>query len=185
MPRKPLASPGAQLLIPIELIERRIYLIRGQKVMLDTDLAELYQVETKALKRAVRRNRDRFPDDFMLELSLAEATALRRQFGTLEKGRGRYAKYEPYAFTEHGVAMLSSVLKSKRAVHMNILIIRAFVKLREVLATHKDLARKMEELERRQRDHSTKINAVYVVVKRLIAAPAKPKRPIGFRTDDK
>ena len=113
MPRKQLTT---LLPVPIELIERRIYLIRGEKVMLDADLAELYQVETKALKRAVRRNRDRFPNDFMLQLTLEEAAALRSQFGALEKGRGRYAKYEPYAFTEHGVAMLSSVLNSKRAV---------------------------------------------------------------------
>src|SRR5258708_30798262 len=122
--------------------------------MLDADLAELYQVETKALKGAVRTNSDRFPEDFMLQLTLEEAAALRSQFGALEKGRGRYAKYEPYAFTEHGVAMLSSVLNSKCAVQMNIMIIRAFVKLREVLATHKDLARKMEDLERQQREHT-------------------------------
>jgi phage regulator Rha-like protein len=183
MPRKQPASPPTQLPIPIELIERRIYLIRGQKVMLDGDLAELYEVPTKALKRAVRRNRDRFPEDFMLELNLTEATALRHQFGTLEKGRGQHPKYAPYAFTEHGVAMLSSVLKSKRAVLMNILIVRAFVRLREVLATHKDLARKMEELERTQKGHGAKIDAVYEVVKRLIAAPSKPHRSIGFKTD--
>ena len=105
--------------------------------MLDSDLADLYQVPTKVLNQSVRRNRDRFPADFMLELTDGEAAALRSQFVTLEKGRGRYSKYAPYAFTEHGVAMLSSVLHSKRAVQMNILIIRAFVRLREVLATHK------------------------------------------------
>lgn len=179
MPRKQLR---AQLPVPIELIERRIYLIRGQKVMLDADLAALYQVPTKVLNQAVRRNRDRFPADFMLELTNKEAAALRSQFVTLEKGRGRYSKFAPSAFTEHGVAMLSSVLKSKRAVQMNILIIRAFVKLREVLATHKDLARKMEALERWQKEHGVRINAVYEIVKRLIAAPSKPQRSIGFRT---
>ena len=151
--------------------------------MLDSDLADLYQVPTKVLNQSVRRNRDRFPADFMLELTDGEAAALRSQFVTLEKGRGRYSKYAPYAFTEHGVAMLSSVLHSKRAVQMNILIIRAFVRLREVLATHKDLARKMEDLERQQKDHGAKINAVYEIIKRLIAAPSKPQRTIGFRTD--
>jgi hypothetical protein len=180
MPKKQLV---AALPIPIELIERRIYLIRGHKVMMDADLAELYQVPTKVLNQAVRRNRDRFPADFMLELTSEEASALRSQFVTLEKGRGRYSKYAPHAFTEHGVAMLSSVLNSKRAVQMNILIIRAFVKLREVLSTHKDLARKMEDLERRQNEHGVKIDAVYNVVKKLIAKPEKPMRPIGFRTD--
>ena len=178
MPRK---QPSAQLPVPVELIERRICLIRSQKVMLDADLSELYQVPTKVLNQAVRRNRDRFPADFMLELTTEEATALRSQFVTLEQGRGRHSKYAPHAFTEHGVAMLSSVLHSKRAVQMNILIIRAFVRLREVLATHKDLARKMEDLERRQAEHGVKVDAVYDVVKRLIAAPARPTRSIGFR----
>ena len=180
MPRK---QPTSLLPVPIELIERRIYLIRGQKVMLDSDLADLYQVPTRVLNQSVRRNRDRFPADFMLELTDEEAAALRSQFVILEKGRGRYSKYAPYAFTEHGVAMLSSVLHSKRAVQMNILIIRAFVRLREVLATHKDLARKMEDLESQQKDHGAKINAVYETVKRLIAAPSRSPRTIGFRTD--
>lgn len=102
---------------------------------------------------------------------------------TLEKGRGKYAKYAPYAFTEHGVAMLSSILKSKRAVQMNILIIRAFVKLREVLATHRDLARKMEELERRHSAQASRIDGVYRILQQLIAAPAKPKHAIGFLSD--
>src|SRR6266498_434189 len=123
--------------IPVELVERRIYLIRGQKVMLDSDLAELYQVLTKNLNLAVRRNLDRFPEDFMFQLTAEEAESLRLQFATSNVGRGG-RRYMPYAFTEHGVAMLSSVLNSPRAVQMNILIIRAFVKLREMLASHKD-----------------------------------------------
>jgi len=124
--------------VPVERIEQSIRIIRGHRVMLDTDLAELYGVEVKQLKRQVRRNRDRFPDDFMLELSQEEHIALRRQFGTLK--RGGHTKYRPYAFTEQGVAMLSSVLKSKRAVHVNISIMRAFVRLREMIGTNKELA---------------------------------------------
>src|ERR1700730_9806367 len=131
-------SPTERLPVPVELVERRIYLIRGQKVMLDADLAELYQVETKTLNRQVKRNADRFPEDFMFQLTAEEAESLRYQIGTSNEGRGG-RRYLPYAFTEHGVAMLSSVLKSPRAVQMNILIIRAFVKLRELLANHKDL----------------------------------------------
>lgn len=178
--KKSAAPPRATLPVVVERIERKILLIRGQKVMLDDALAELYRVSTKALKQAVRRNRDRFPSDFLLELTAEEATALRSQIVTLEKGRGHFAKYAPYAFTEHGVAMLSSVLKSQRAVQMNILIIRAFVKLREVLATHRDLARKLEDLERRHTYQSTRIDGVYQILQRLIAAPPKPKRAIGF-----
>jgi len=116
----------------------------------------------------------------MLQLTEQEAAFLRSQFVILEKGRGRYPKYAPFAFTEHGVAMLSSVLKSRRAALMNILIIRAFVKLRQVLATHKDLARKMEDLERQQKEHSRQIAAVYSIIKRLIDLPAKSQNPIGF-----
>ena len=151
--------------------------------MLDETLAELYRVSTKALKQAVRRNRDRFPADFLLELTIEEAGLLRSQTVTLESGRGKFSKYAPYAFTEHGVAMLSSVLKSKRAVQMNILIIRAFVKLREVLATHRDLARKLEDLERRQTEQASRIDSVYQIIQRVIALPAKPKRTIGFLSD--
>lgn len=128
--------------VPLEFVERRIYLIRGQKVMLDSDLAELYQVETRALIQAIKRNQDRFPDDFMFQLSKEEVASLRSQIVISNIGRGG-RRYLPYAFTEHGVAMLSSVLNSKRAVQMNILIIRAFVKLRELLASHKDLADKI------------------------------------------
>jgi hypothetical protein len=130
-------------LIPIEVIEKKILLIRNHKVMLDQDLAELYGVETKQLKRAVRRNIDRFPSDFMFVLSGKEFQILRSQFGTSSWGGTRYP---PMAFSEQGVAMLSSVLKSPRAVQVNILIMRAFVHLRELIATHKDLARKLEEL---------------------------------------
>ena len=169
--------PSQQLPIPVEMIERRIYLIRGQKVMLDADLAEVYQVTTGNLNLAVRRNRRRFPEDFMFQLTNEEFESLRLQFASSRWG-GR--RYRPYAFTEHGVAMLSSVLKSERAVQMNILIIRTFVRLRELLATPKDLARKIEDVERTQREQGLKIDAVYDYVKKLIEAPVKPKRPIGF-----
>jgi phage regulator Rha-like protein len=144
---------------PIRLIERRIYVLRNLKVMLDSDLAELYQVETKALNRAVKRNPSRFPADFMFQLTASEASPLRYQFGASNDPRGG-RRYLPYAFTEHGVAMLSSVLNSERAVQMNILIIRAFVKLREVLATHRALARKIEQLQHTQKDHAAVLTIV-------------------------
>ena len=175
-------------LVPTEVIERRILLIRGQKVMLDFQLAELYQVETKALKRAVRRNRDRFPEDFMFQLTKEEYDALRYHFGTLK--RGEHAKYLPYAFTEQGVAMLSSVLHSKRAVQVNIEIMRAFVHLREIIATHKDLARKLEELEKEylpayriclRQAGDKQFAVVFEAIKQLMTPPEKPKRQIGFR----
>ena len=164
----------------MELIARRIYSIRGQKVMLDSDLAELYQVPTKALNQAVNRNLDRFPEDFMFQLSEEEASALRSQIVTLDKGRGRYPKYRPYAFTEHGVAMLSSVLRSKRAVQMNILIIRAFVQIRELLATNKELAARVEKLEAGQKQHESIIAILAEEIDELKLLPEPPKRRIGF-----
>jgi hypothetical protein len=183
MKKRKSESPTAALAVPIEIIERRIYLIRSQKVMLASDLAELYQVPTKALNQAVRRNMDRFPPDFMLQLTHEEASVLRSQFVTLEKGRGRYSKYAPLAFTEHGVAMLSSVLNSKRAVQVNILIMRAFVKLREMLATHKDLARKLEELEKKYQAHDVQIQAVFDAIRKLIEEPSRRRRRIGFAAE--
>jgi hypothetical protein len=171
----------SQIPVPLEIIERRILLVRGQKVMLDVDLAELYQVPTKVFNQAVKRNPGRFPEDFMFQLTKEEFEYLRSQFVTSNvSGRGG-RRYLPFAFTEHGVAMLSSVLNSQRAVQMNILIIRAFIKLREMLATHKDLARKMEELERRQKAQGQQIAEVCSIVKMLIAVPAKPQNPIGFK----
>jgi phage regulator Rha-like protein len=146
--------------------------------MLSTHLAEIYDVEPRALVQAVKRNIDRFPKDFMFQLSPAEFKNLKSQFVISSWGGLRRAA--PYAFTEHGVAMLSSVLNSQRAVQMNILIIRAFVMLREMLATHKDLARKIEDLERQQKQHGQQLAAVYSAVKRLIAAPRKAKKTIGF-----
>ena len=161
------------------MIERRIYLIRSQKVMLDADLAELYGVETRILTRAVRRNLDRFPQDFMFQLDAKEFHNLRSQFGTSSSWGGR--RYRPYAFTEHGVAQLSTVLKSKRAIQINIAIIRAFVRLRQVLATHKELARRMADLERQQREQGKKITDVFKAIQKLLEPPKQPKRPIGFQ----
>jgi hypothetical protein len=165
-------------LIPIEVIEKKILLIRNHKVMLDQDLAELYGVETKQLKRAVRRNIDRFPSDFMFVLSGKEFQILRSQFGTSSWGGTRYP---PMAFSEQGVAMLSSVLKSPRAVQVNILIMRAFVHLRELIATHKDLARKLEALEKK---YDAQFRVVFDAIRQLMTPPEKPKRRIGFRTGD-
>jgi phage regulator Rha-like protein len=136
-----------ELVVPVEMIERKIYFVRGHKVMLDSDLAELYGVEVKQLKRQVRRNINRFPEDFMFQLQKEEYESLRSHFGTLK--RGEHAKYLPYAFTEQGVAMLSSVLNSDRAIEVNVQIMRAFVKLREMLSTHKDLARKLADMEKK------------------------------------
>lgn len=136
-------------LIPVERIEKRIILLRGQKVMLDRDLAELYEVRTSILKRAVTRNAERFPPDFMFVLDKQELATLRCQFGTSKNDPRGGTRYVPMAFTEQGVAMLSSVLKSPRAVQVNITIMRAFVRLRYILATHADLARKLDELEKK------------------------------------
>lgn len=164
-------------LIPAEQIQQRILLIRGQKVMLDSDLARLYGVSIKVLNQAVKRNRTRFPDDFMFQLSAAESEALRSQFVTLKLGRGEHRKYVPYAFTEQGVAMLSSVLRSKRAVRVNIMIMRAFVRLREMIASHKDLARRLAELEKK---YDAQFKVVFDAIRQLME-PAKPKpRRIGF-----
>lgn len=159
--------------IPIERIASRIYLIRGQKVMLDSDLAELYGVETKNLNKAVKRNPRRFPEDFMFQLTVEEAEALRFQFGTSNKVRGG-RRYLPYAFSEQGVAMLSSILRSERAADVNVTIMRTFVRLREILATHKDIARKVEE-------HDRQIAVLFDAVKKLLAPPDPPKKnPIGY-----
>lgn len=163
-------------------VEQRIFYIRGQKVLLDFDLADLYRVETKQLKRAVRRNLPRFPGDFMFKLTKKEYRSLRRQVGTLK--RGQHAKYLPYAFTEQGIAMLSTVLNSERAIQVNIAIMRAFVKLREVLATHKELADRLAELERRMDKKDREIMAVFEAIRELMTPPPDPpKNPIGFVVD--
>lgn len=168
--------------IPVERITRAIVLIRGQKVMLDEALAALYEVEVKALNQAVRRNAERFPADFMFQLTAEEAALLRSQIVTLKTGRGRHRKYRPYAFTEQGVAMLSSVLHSRRAVRVNVEIMRAFVRLRQMLETHADLARKLAALEKK---YDTQFKVVFDAIRELMAPPEpKPKRRIGFISGD-
>jgi hypothetical protein len=169
-------------LISVERIEQAILLVRGHKVMLDSDLAHLYGVGTKVFNQAVRRNNKRFPQDFMFQLTAEEAEALRFQSG-MSKPAGRGGRrYLPYAFTEQGVAMLSSVLNSDRAIEVNIAIMRAFVRLREILATHKDLARKLEELERKLGEHDEKFHLVFEAIRQLMAPPppAEKKGRIGF-----
>jgi len=160
-----------------EFIERRVYLIRGQKVMLDSDLAELYQVDTKNLNKAIKRNLERFPIDFMFQLSKKEIRNLRFQIGTSSWGGRRYL---PYVFTELGVAMLSSVLSGERAIQTNIFIMRAFVKIRELLSTNEEFARKIKELENGQDRHGKHLIAISSVLKRLVAEQSRPKDAIGF-----
>ena len=161
----------------MEHIESHILLVRGQKVMLDTDLAELYEVDAKVLNQAVKRNLDRFPRDFMFQLTAEETARLRSQFVTLKTGRGQHRKYLPYCFTEQGVAMLSSVLRSKRAVMVNIEIMRAFVRLRQILGAHADLARKLEALERK---YDSQFKVVFDAIRELMTPPPAKRRPIGF-----
>lgn len=157
-------------------IERRILNIRGHRVMLDADLAKLYGVPTRRLNEQVRRNIERFPSDFVFELAAADLQLLRSQIATSNSGRGG-RRYAPLAFTEQGVAMLSSVLRSDRAVQVNIEIMRAFVKLREILVSHKDLARKLEELEQR---YDAQFKVVFDAIRQLMAPPPVRRRQIGF-----
>ena len=164
-------------LILAEKIENTIYLIRGQKVMLDRDLAELYDVATRDLNKAVTRNFDRFPKDFMFRLSKKEFENLKFHFGTSSWGGTRKM---PRAFTEQGIAMLSSVLRSKRAIHVNIAIMRAFVKLRRILSTHKELAQKLSQLEQRIEKHDSEIQAIFEAIRKLMVPLEKDKKKIGF-----
>ena len=206
-------------IIPIESIQQKIYYIRGEKVMLDRDLAVLYGVELRTLNQAVKRNKKRFPNDFMFQLNKKEYEILKFHFGTssysgdflrfqngtldrslksqivtsrssdkslrsqfviLEKGpgRGKYPKYLPYAFTEQGVAMLSSVLNSERAIQVNIQIMRTFTKLRKLLATHKELKEKIERMEKK---YDKQFRVVFEAIKMLIKEDEKPKKKIGFK----
>jgi hypothetical protein len=162
-------------IIPIEIIERKIYLIRGQKVMLSPDLAALYDVDARALIQAVKRNIERFPEDFMFQLSEDEYKNLKSQIVISSWGGARRAN--PYAFTEQGVAMLSSVLRSKRAIHANISIMRAFVKLHELIATHTQLARKLQEMENK---YDAQFRIVFDEIRKLMIPPEPRKKRIGF-----
>ncbi|MDP2964098.1 MAG: ORF6N domain-containing protein [Sulfurimicrobium sp.] len=161
-----------------DLVARRILLVRGQKVMLDADLAMLYGVETRALVQALKRNMQRFPEDFMFQLTEEEWEVLRSQ-SVISKGRGG-RRYAPYAFTEHGALMLASILNSQRAIEVGILVVRAFVRLRELLAGNKELAAKLDELERKLSTHDQAITGLIDTVRQLMSPPAREKRPIGF-----
>ncbi len=167
-----------QAIVPASGIESRILLIRGSKVMLDSDLAELYQVSTKRLNEQVKRNRVRFPADFMFQLTAAEKAEVVANCDHLKKLK--FSPVLPYAFTEHGAVMLASVLNSPVAVQASIRVVRAFVRLREVLATHKELARKLTELEQRIETHDDHIIALFEAIRQLTSLPERPRRRIGF-----
>ena len=184
MQNKKLAIKKSNSLVPVEIIQNKIYLIRGHKVMIDHDLAQLYRVMTKNLNKAVRRNFERFPEDFAFTLTKEEFQNLRFQIGTSSWGGGRYL---PFVFTEHGILMLSSVLNSQRAVQVNIQIMRVFVKLKEIIISHKDLARKIEDLERKFqnkfKEHDQKFILVFNAIKDLLSdkeEAAKKRGPMGF-----
>lgn len=169
---------GLSNVLSTQLIQNKIHIIRGRKVMLDRDLAILYGVPTKRLNEAVRRNIGRFPNDFMFQLNIDEYSAsLRSQFATLKKSRGSHQKYLPNAFTEQGIAMLSSVLNSEQAITINIQIIRIFTKLREMIDAYKELREKVEELEK---NSSENFEQIFKVIKLLIQEKSEPKRKIGF-----
>ncbi len=174
-------AAGTQL-VPVEQVEKLIHLARGEKVLLDSDLATLYGVTTGNLNKAVKRNQLRFPSDFMFQLSDEEAAGLIFQSGTSKHRGGR--RHNPYAFTEQGVAMLSSVLRSDRAVQVNVAIMRAFVSLRRMLSANEALARKLAELEQRLEGHDQAIRSLFDAIRQLMAPPAKPQKQIGFQVKE-
>lgn len=172
--------PSSTALVPAERIERAILLIHGHKVLLDSDLADLYGVETRVLVQAVRRNKDRFPEDFMFQLTKVEFDDLKSQSVISSSGWGG-RRSPPYAFTEQGVAMLSSVLRSKQAVQVNIEIMRAFVRLRQMLASQADLAHRLDELEKR---YDAQFKSVFDAIRQLMAPPEPKRYPVGFQPPD-
>ena len=172
--------PTEHGLVPAERIERAILVVRGLKVLLDADLASLYGVTTKRLNEQVKRNIERFPADFMFQLTSVETASLRSQVATLKSGRGQHAKYLPRVFTEHGAIMAASVLSSPKAIEMSILVVRAFVKLRTMLATHRQLAAKLAEPERKLSTHDERIVVLFSTIRELMQPSAQPARRIGF-----
>jgi len=170
-------------LVPVERIVRGIYLIRDKKVMMDRDLAELYGVTTKRLNQQVSRNRGRFPEDFIFQLSADEKAEVVANCDHLSKLK--YSPVLPYAFTEHGAIMAASVLNTPRAIETSIFVVRAFVKLREIMATHKELARKLAELEQRFGEHDEKIEAIFEAIRQLMAPPYEPRKKIGFEVKER
>lgn len=178
-----------KIMLPNEIIENKIFFIRGQKVMIDRDLAELYGVETKYLKRQVKRNILRFPDDFMFQLTKKEFQKWRSQFVTSKEDK-QGLRYAPYAFTEDGVAQLSTVLKSERAIKVNLQIIRLFSRMRKMVLTHKEILNKLEELERKDIEHDDKIMLIFEYIKQFEEVKQqeleyKNRKRIGFKTPDK
>jgi hypothetical protein len=169
--------------VPDEVIVNKIYFIRGQKVMIDRDLAELYGVETRSLKQAVRRNFKRFPKDFMFEMTGPEFENWRSQ-NVISKKDHQGLRYAPFCFTEQGVTMLSCILNSERAIAVNIRVIRIFTRLREMLLTHKDILLKLEQLERQVVQNSEDIQMIFTALKELVNQPAEPRPRIGFRRKD-
>lgn len=180
-----MTSVENSIVIVDEVVMNKIYIVRGQKVMLDRDLAELYQIETKYLKRQVKRNSERFPDDFMIELTKEEEDSLRCQFGTLK--RGEHIKYLPYAFTEQGVAMLSSVLSSAKAIQVNIQIIRIFTRIRQMLMDNTEIRLAIEKLEKKTDNNTKNIEVVFQYMDELIdkKETIKPRQKIGYKLPKK
>ena len=180
-----MTSVENSIIIVDEVVMNKIYIVRGQKVMLDSDLAELYQIETKNLKRQVKRNSERFPEDFMIELTAKEADSLRCQFGTLK--RGEHIKYLPYAFTEQGVAMLSSVLNSAKAIQVNIQIIRIFTRMRQMLMDNTEVRLAIEKLEKKTDNNTKNIEVVFQYMDELIdkKETSKPRQKIGYKMPKK
>ncbi len=187
--RRPLSlsTRSRSSLTSIEDVSRAIVVLRGRKVLLDVELAALYGVTTKRLNEQVRRNHERFPTDFMFELTAQEAAALRSQSATLKRGRGQHRKYLPYAFTEHGAIMAASVLNSPRALEMSLYVVRAFVQLREILASNHELAKRLDQLEagiqKKLTAHDDAIAAILSAIRELMNPPAPARRPIGFTAD--
>ncbi len=179
-----MAKLSKSLMITDELVVNKIYIIRGQKVMLDRDLAELYGVETKVFNQAVKRNEQRFPSDFMFQLTRDEWNSLRSQIVTLEIGPGKHSKYLPHVFTEQGVAMLSSILNSETAIQVNIQIIRVFTKMKQVLLDHKDILLQLEKIEHKLIQHDDDIALIFQYLKQLLNPPEKERPKVGFRRND-
>jgi len=168
---------------PVEHITRSILILRGQRVILDRELAAIYGATTKRLNEQVKRNRDRFPEDFMFQLTAEEAERSRSQIATLNSGRGQNIKYRPYAFTEHGAIQVANVLNSPRAIAMGVYVVRAFVHLRNLLASNKALAQKLNDLEHKLRNHDEAIAAILSSIRELMNPPPPKRRGIGFTAD--
>ena len=170
-------------LVPVEYVERRILCIRGLNVIIDADLAELYGVETRRLNEQVKRNSERFPDDFVFQLTREEFEALRSQFAISNAGRGG-RRTPPYAFTEHGALMAASILRSERAIEMSVFVVRAFVKLRAILSSQAEMLRKLEELEDKVGEHDEALRSIIATIRQLMSPPSGDRPEIGFTASD-